>query len=562
MLLASGLSCLSVNAQPVVLTNAELNNEKLFIEAEQEKLLGAYDEAVSLYLEVLENTPDNDAAQYELARVYEAQGQNDKALDYIDRAIRNSPDNEWYAVMKGDILEGMEEYAAAVDVYQRLITMNPKQEYYYEHLVDLLERINRPEDALQVLDKHEQVAGVVPDLIFKKVDLLNEVDQPEKGVDELEKLIRLYPGEVEYLHRIAAQCVHAGDTTRAREYYQQILDIEPDDGKARLVLAEEYKKAGDDVTYLQSISGLMANPAVGLDAKVLELIPYVERYADDQKVAYADELRSILAKLASQYPNEAKAHAIYGDFLFSAGDLDTARKEYERTLTLDKGVYAVWEQLMYLKLEQQDYDGMLNTAEQALDVFPNQGSIYYLRGVALSQKQDFQAAAASLQQALIMSGKKIALQGEILTLLGNVYYESGQLSNAFDAFAKAIKVMPRDGEILNRYAYLLALNGQNLNQAKDMAMNALEMSHDSSHVEHTLGVIALQQGDFNKAKSYLESSIQHGGGADYRVLEHYGDALIGLGEEDKAVNYWQQSLDAGNPSEILKRKISERKMLH
>ncbi len=44
--------------------------EKLFIEANREKILGNTDEAIQRYLEVLQKDNNNAAANYELARLY------------------------------------------------------------------------------------------------------------------------------------------------------------------------------------------------------------------------------------------------------------------------------------------------------------------------------------------------------------------------------------------------------------------------------------------------------------------------------------------------------------
>jgi tetratricopeptide (TPR) repeat protein len=566
-----GLLCLLIVPSALVpvmaqlerpLTNAELNIQKLFIDANREKLLGAFDKAASLYLEVLELDDDNDGAQYELARVYEALDQNDKALTYINFAIRGSADNEWYYVMKGGILEGMEEYAAAVDVYEKLISLNPKQGYYYEHLVGLLERTNQLTRALDILNKHELVAGVIPELIFEKVDLYNETEQPQKGIAELDKLVRLYPGNTAFLHRLATQHIIVGDVGGAQKYYEQILALDPEDGKANLALAAEFKKSGDDLTYLKSIRGLMSNPAVSLDVKVIELIPFVEKFANNPRADFGTELGEVIAAISAQYPNEAKAHALYADFLFNKGDLRNARQEYERTLVLDKSVFAVWEQLLYLKLEQQDFNGVLTTAEKALDVFPNQASVYHLSGLARYRKQDWQGAANDLQQALIMSGRNAKLQTEILMLLGNVYQETGQGEKAVDALAKAAKLSANDAVVLNSYAYLLAVTGQSLDVAKEMALKASEIKPASADVEHTLAWIAFQSNDLNSARAYMEKSMEHGGGDDYRTLEHYGDIRISMGETDQAIEYWQLSLESGNPSEVLKRKIAERRLIH
>ncbi len=56
--------------------------------------------------------------------------------------------------------------------------------------------------------------------------------------------------------------------------------------------------------------------------------------------------------------------------------------------------------------------------------------------------------------------------------------------------------------------------------------------------------------------------MNHGAGDNYHSLELYGDILYTNEKVDEAVEYWQLSLDGGNQSEVLKRKIAERKLVH
>jgi len=116
--------------------------------------------------------------------------------------------------------------------------------------------------------------------------------------------------------------------------------------------------------------------------------------------------------------------------------------------------------------------------------------------------------------------------------------------------------------VLNGYAYLLALTGQSLNEARDVALRASEIAPEHPEVEHTLALISYRSGDVKTARTYIEQSMDHGGGDDYRTLEHYGDILFSSGEVEQAVEHWQLSQDRGNPSEVLKRKIVERRLVH
>jgi hypothetical protein len=44
------------------------------------------------------------------------------------------------------------------------------------------------------------------------------------------------------------------------------------------------------------------------------------------------------------------------------------------------------------------------------------------------------------------------------------------------------------------------------------------------------------------------------------ILEHYGDILFKLGEVDKAVSYWQKAKALGSDSELIGKKIADRKI--
>jgi tetratricopeptide (TPR) repeat protein len=547
---------------PGTLTSEELNVQRLFIEANREKLLGSYEDAANLYNEVLEHDPRNDAAAYELSRVYESLERYNEALDQINKAIRLNSDNTWYHLMKADILEMMENYPAAIEVFEHLTTVTPQENYYFLHLVDLLLKTNQPERALVILDDFENNAGILPEIINYKVDVLDELNRPADAVVELEKLVRLYPRNIEYLHLLAAYCLKAGNKSRADWCYQQILDIDEDDPRANLAVADQYKAEGEDASYLKSIKLIMENPAIDLDAKIAELIPFVEKYTESQDPEYGKALGNLIFDLVQQYDDEAKTHALYGDFLYQSGKLIEAETEYKKTLVLNKSVLQVWEQLMYIQAELKNMDGLLRTANSALDVFPNQGSIYYMMGLAYAYKEDYNQAVSELQQALIMSGRDEELKYNVTSLLAKVYMRLGDEARANEAFEKVIGMKPNNTDILYTYSRYLVQQGNSLNKAEQYAVKVLEARPANHEVEHLLAFINYQKNNLENALKYMNLAMDHGAGDIFQSLELYGDILFSSGKIDEGVEYWQLSLNAGNTSEVLKRKITERKLVH
>jgi tetratricopeptide (TPR) repeat protein len=64
--------------------------------------------------------------------------------------------------------------------------------------------------------------------------------------------------------------------------------------------------------------------------------------------------------------------------------------------------------------------------------------------------------------------------------------------------------------------------------------------------------------DYAGAKASLEKALQTT--KDATVIEHYGDVLYQLGEKEKAVAEWQRAKKAGQGSDLLERKLKDRKL--
>jgi tetratricopeptide (TPR) repeat protein len=342
------------------------------------------------------------------------------------------------------------------------------------------------------------------------------------------------------------------------------LAIDPDDSRANLASAERFRNSGEDDSYLSSIAPIMANENIALDAKISELIPYVEKYVTEKDPSYEKPLSELIGILVEQYPDEAKVHALYADFLYHSGQLDKAAGEYEKTLAIDKSVYQVWEQLLQVRLEMNDPDAVLRTSDNALDVFPNQGSIYYLRGLAYAYKEDFSPAESELQQALIMSGRNQELKFNVLSLMSKVYFSKGELEKGVEALDKALEINP-DALALKRVSSALlaekATDQKNLNKAATLAEGLLNTG-DDMEVLLILAKISFKQKEYEEAKTSMDRAMDLGAGDDYLALELHGDILYNLGKVDEAVEYWTLSQNSGNQSGVLKRKIAERKIVH
>jgi uncharacterized protein HemY len=64
--------------------------------------------------------------------------------------------------------------------------------------------------------------------------------------------------------------------------------------------------------------------------------------------------------------------------------------------------------------------------------------------------------------------------------------------------------------------------------------------------------------EYGMARKHLEAAIAMKKDAD--ILEHYGDVLFQLGEKELAVQQWQKARQTGKASELIDKKINDKKL--
>ncbi|MCB0547772.1 MAG: tetratricopeptide repeat protein, partial [Phaeodactylibacter sp.] len=165
-----------------------------------------------------------------------------------------------------------------------------------------------------------------------------------------------------------------------------------------------------------------------------------------------------------------------------------------------------------------------------------------------------------LQQALLMSGNNGFLQMQIQSRLGLVYNNLGQYSRSSQAFEAALALNAKAPEVLSQYAYALAERGENLEKAREMAALANDIFPKQPEYLFTYGWVLYQMKDYRKAREWMDKALQNGGEKDPGILEHYGDVLYQLNEPEKAIEYWKQAREMGSGSELLKKKITDKKL--
>ncbi len=560
-IMLSGFVMTTIKAQIKQISEQEVNTQQIFIDATREKILGELETAEKLFLEVLKRDKENHAAAYELARIYNVLEKKEEALKSIQKAINIAPDNDWYQLFLADIHEEGGNLKEAVKIYSKLLKKNPKDAFFYEKLAFLLVRTQQPQKAIKVYNEMEKHFGIHEDISKRKHRLYLGMGNKKKAAQELELLIKYTPSNTDFYHMLASFHQQMGDKDLANNVYRRLLEIDPSDVKASIELAEQTKTGGDELPFLATLKPLFEKDDVNIDLKVKELIPYIQKVADGKASPQVTAATLDLAQtLELVHPREAKSYSAHADLLYYSGDKANALSKYKAALKINKSIFSIYEQMMYIYLENQDFESMMPISEEAIDRFPNKAQAFYFNGIALGQMNKHKGAVSSFRQSLLMSRKNPLLQIDIYNHLATEYFQLGQFEKSDQSFEKALEVNPNNHMILNRYSTFLANRNEHLDKAKSMAALSNELAPNQAIYQDTYGWILYKMKEYKAAKEWGLKALSNGGIERPIILEHFGDILFQLNEIEAAVSYWQKALDKGSVSSKLQKKITDRKI--
>ena len=406
-------------AQGEAPTVGNIKQQTSFIEAKREALLGKTEKAIGMFKELVEASPDMDAAQFELGRLQFAAGNTEDAIDHLKLAYGKRP-NEVYASFLAELYQASGRHKDGAELYGELIKKNPAGADYYLERAAFLVRAQDIKGAINTYNQLEGKVGVNIELARLKHALyLGQGDQ-KRAEKELTALVESQPANLRFRHMLAGYYSSQEETSKAKKAYEDILRLQPADVRAQLALQEvaPSKSSGNDA----ELMALLGRSDVAIDLKVGKLLPLVNEVASTQDAKKGERAMMLAAELRRVHPDEAKAAALQGDVFFHTDRLTEAAEAYKATVELDDTVYPVWEQLLAtLYLNNQTTD-LRKYAEDALDIFPNRPAVYVHYALGEAFRANFSEANSLLAQAQFMtSGQpegKAALEQLSLALTG------------------------------------------------------------------------------------------------------------------------------------------------
>jgi len=536
-----------------------LEFDKYFYDANKEKIIGNSDEAIKLLKKCISIWPENGAANYELAMYALKKNDFSNAISMAKIAFDSDNNNGYYASLYAEILKVNKQYDKASKVYEKTIEKNLDRTDWYLNWVNLL--LLKPDysKAIQVLDKLELQVGITEEIVLKKEQIYLRQNKFLKAKDEVEKLIKTDPSKARYYTLLGALYKANNKNDEALDAYKKALSLDPNDISTHFELADYYRDNNQKQKYFDELDVLFSNDDIEIDTKINWLITF---YSVENKDTVSQiGIHKLVEDVVKVHPNEAKSYAVQGDFLFRDKKYKEARESYLKAISIDKSKFLIWNQLLVIDSQLNDWENMSVDADKCIELFPNEAVAYLLTGIAKTQLKKTKDAITAFTKGIDYVVDNKNMKGQFLANLGDSYNQDKNNIKSDSCYDKALDLNPNDIYVLNNYSYYLSMRMEKLEKAEEMSKKSNELEPNNASYLDTYAWILYASKKYADAKVYMEKALAIDGNKNPVLLEHYGDILYRLDIKEMAFEYWNKAKTAGKGSDFLEQKIIEKKLI-
>jgi len=471
---------------------------------------GAFDKAIPLLTELVNQEPSWQDGPAMLAEAYAGAGRSADAITWLEQRTENDPR---MLPTLADFYERERRYADAAAVYGRLLERNPRSnELKTRYAAALLNAGGR--------------------------------DNVTKARDTLNDLVGSRGTEARPLYLLAQAQRRLGDYKEAEATARRVIALNKNSPWGYYALAETlearhaYQAVVDELApVVAEFKGKTADPSFDVSILLPHLgFAYQELGQHDKAIATFEEARK-------QSPDDPAV----ASYLIEA---NLAAKKYTAAADAAKAAVAQNpDDLRLLRLQAQALrhtgkgDQGLAQLENAVKAHSDDPLAYISLAQAYSDAEKGAQAVKVLQdaQAKFPSNDQIAFE------LGTVFDKQQKFPEAEAAFRSVLARDPDNASALNYLGYMLAERGERLDESVDYLKKALQLEPDNGSFLDSLGWAYYKSDKLDLAEANLKRAADQLR-TNSVIQDHYGDVLVKLGRYDDAITAYTRALNGDGDS--------------
>lgn len=546
--------------------------DAFFLEAICERAKGNNDAAFDLLSHCVEIDSTKSEAYFYLAQYYGTLKQKEKAVAFIEKAVALEPANSTYQETLANTYINLHLYDKAAVVLEDLYDKHRERDDVLGVLVQLYEEQHEYEAAIKTLTKLETVEGKSERLSYAKSNFYTLLGNKKAAIAEMKNLADQYPNDQNYRGLYANTLFLNGQKKKALEIYNDILRIEPDNRNALMAMLTYEKDEGDPDHADELTEKVLLSKHITSQDRVLlmrqEIGQSEQDGGDSTRVLY------LFRKILEQPQMDADVAILCATYMnLKKMPNDTISGVLEQVLRVAPDNAAARLQLVSYAWQANDMPRIISLCQAARQYNPDEMAFYYYQGIAYYREEQLDQALNAFQNGIgvINEQSDPDIVSDFYAVMGDILHQKGKDQEAFAAYDSCLVWKEDNYGCLNNYAYYLSEKGIHLDKAEHMSYRAIKAEPKNATFLDTYAWILFKEGRYAEAKIYIDQTLQCDSDTSAVLLEHAGDIYYFVGEKEKAVSFWQQSLsraeavvpEPGQPVEdrrqILTRKIKLKK---
>ena len=519
---------------PDIPDDSQLSSAYFYLESRTHAKNNEIPQAIASLEKAIEKDTDSTFLKRDLIQLYLKQKKKDKALVLAEKLVEQNPGdvNNLLLLVQLKKKDGQEKQLSSL--LKKILELDPKNKETYLRLGKIY---MDDQDLTQALDLFTQMVKQFPDYYvahFYLGEANSLLKNHELAKQAFLKTIELEPELVEprfKLIDIYKKLNQNASQEKILKFYQEILEIEPENDRAVLEMALLYYKNNqkDKAQYLFTELGSETEGNSRLAMVAVDTFITPKRY-EDAVIVFSQMLMAD--------PDNANLNFFTGMAYEAVKDFETAITHYLKVTPENKQYKKTLLTIAFLYRNLKKTDQAIQFLKEQHEKAPKDiDMITYLAS--------FYEEAIQYDKALGILKKGLEDTPENTTLLfrlGAIQDKAGLKNKCIQTMKKIIQIDPENTNALNYLGYTYADMGNNLEQALDLVSRAMKLKPENGYITDSMGWVYYQKKDYEKAVHFLEKAARL---SDFEsiIASHLADAYVKAGQLEKALATYQKALE-------------------
>ncbi len=481
-----------------------------FVNANLLELFGLYPDALKEYKNALRYFPESPTIRTDYARLlFRLQ----RTAEALEQALLIEPKTSDINLLIGDCYRLKEQPDLAMKYYGLSIELDPDNINAYWYMAGYYRQAGKSDSAINIYYQLARLSDTYR--IWQELGtMLGQNKRYKEALDAYNKSIELNSGKnnINSYLGLATTYDALDSLERAEETYEKAVELDP-----------------YDVTIFRHMQAM-----------------YIGR-GEARKAITASE------KLVSLVPSDWVTQRRLGVLLYSDGQLDRADSLFESRIEFGDENILNYFYRGRIAFEEKRFTEASSFLRQTIrkdssfaDGWLNLGFVY----------RELDSLDKSIE--ILRRGVEFCADDKdktrLLFALGASLERAGQFYEAVTVFRELIRINSEHAPALNYLGYMLADRGEQLTYALELIEKAMAISPDNGAYIDSYGWVYYRMGNFDLALTELQKAASLIN-SDPIIFEHLGDVYKALGNNEKALRYYNRALEIDPDSLILEEKL-------